>query len=187
MKRFLALLLAAATIMSLVACGSDSSKGGESITDAPVDVLTKVWESFGEDETFFAMGGDMNNIVDNAPGVFDISDAEVLDSTLGYPQSSVALIDEAASLVHAMNANTFTAGAYHVAEASEIAMLIEDVKDNIMNRQWLCGFPDTLIIVQIGDDVIVTAFGNAELVENFKTKLTAAYEGAEVVVEESLI
>lgn len=185
MKKILALLLAAATIMSLTACGSDASK--DAVTDAPVDVLTKVWETYGEDEKFFAMGGDMNNPVDNAPGAFDISDAESLDATLGYPQSSVALIDEAASLVHAMNANTFTAGAYHVAETSEIEMLIEDVKDNIMNRQWLCGFPDTLIIVQIGEDTLVTAFGNAEIIENFKTKLTNAYEGAEVVVEESLI
>ena len=185
MKRFLAMMLVAAMMLSLVACGKDASKGAADVT--PLDALTKVWETYGEDEMFFAMGGDMNNIVDNAPGAYDVADVEGLDAVLGFPQASVALIDEAASLVHAMNANTFTAGAYHVTDDSEVEMLIEDLKDNIMNRQWMCGFPDTLIIVKVGGSTLVSAFGNAEIIETFKTKLLEVHEGAEVVCEESLV
>ena len=188
MKKLLALMLAAVMVMSLVACGNNGSANGSAteITDSPVEVLTKVWETYGEDEKFFAMGGDMNNIVDNAPGAYDVADAEGIDAVLGYPQASVGMIDSAASLVHAMNANTFTAGAYNVTETDEVEMLISDIEDNISNRQWMCGFPDTLIIVKVGSNMVVTAFGEAQNIENFKTKLVEVYEGAEVSVEKDL-
>lgn len=184
MKKVLSMLLIGAMVLSLAACGKSAEE--EVVNDAPVDVLTKVWETYGEDEKFAAMGGDMNNMVDNAPGTFDVADEEGLDTTLGFPQASIPLIDDAASLVHMMNANTFTAGAYHVNDATEVELLIEDLKDNIMNRQWLCGFPETLIIVQVGENTVVSAFGNAEAIDTFKTKLLEVYEGAEVIVEESL-
>ena len=99
---------------------------------------------------------------------------------------SIALIDDAASMMHAMNQNTFTAGAYHVANAGDVEMLISDLEDNIMNRQWMCGFPDTLVIVKVDANTLVSAFGEATNIENFKNKLTAAYSGAEVVSEQSL-
>ena len=51
----------------------------------------------------------------------------------------------------------------------------------------MCGFPETLIIVQVGDSYLVSAYGNGELIENFKTKLVNTYAYAEVVVEESLM
>lgn len=185
MKKLLALVLSVVMVMSLTACGSKGSSS--EVTDSPVEVLTKVWETYGEDEKFFAMGGDMNNIVDNAPGAYDIADAEGLDAILGYPQASVGMIDSAASLLHAMNANTFTAGAYNVTETDEAVMLISDIEENISNRQWMCGFPDTLIIVQIGENIVVTAFGEAGIIENFKTKVLEVYEDAEVSVEKSLV
>lgn len=185
MKKLLSMMLVAAMVLSLAACGSKSADKAEDV--APLEVLETVWETYAEDEMFAAMGGDMNNMVDNAPGTYDVKDAEGLDSVLGFPQASVALIDDAASLVHMMNANTFTAGAFHVTEVDEVEMLAADIEDNIMNRQWMCGFPETLIIVQVGDATLVSAFGNGELIENFKTKLLAAYEGAEVLTEESLM
>jgi len=185
MKRFLSMMLVVAMVFSFTACGNSTSDGGADV--AAIDVLTKVWETYGEDERFFAIGGDANNIVENGPGSFETSDAESLDATLGFPQSSVALIDEAASLLHGMNANSLTVGAYHVTDVAEVEMLGEDLKDNIMNRQWICGFPDTLLIVQVGEKTIVSAFGNAELLETFKTKLFDVYKDAEVVCEESLV
>ena len=98
-----------------------------------------------------------------------------------------AYIDDAASMMHMMNANTFTAGAYHIADAANQQAFCDKLKDNIMNRQWMCGFPDTLIIVTIGDNYVVSAFGNAEVIETFKTKLTAEYPVAQVLYEENLV
>ena len=184
MKKFLSMLLVVAMVLSLAACGNKEA-GKEDV--AALEVLETVWGAYADDEKFFAMGGDMNNMVDNAPGAYDVADKEGLDATLGFPEASVALIDEAASLIHAMNANTFTAGAYHVTETDEMEMLAGDIEDNIKNRQWMCGFPETLIIVKVGDCTLVTAFGNGEIIETFKTKLLDAYESAEVLAEESLM
>ena len=184
MKKLLAGLLVLAMVFSITACGKKSSD--EASNDAPLDVLTKVWEKYEDDEKFAAGGGDANNMVMDGPGKYDISDVEGLDVQLGFPQSSAALIDDAASLVHMMNANTFTAGVYHLSDSNEVELFVEDLKDNIMNRQWMCGFPDTLIIVKVGDSTVVSAFGNADTIEIFQKKLLLVYEDAEVYCEESL-
>ena len=95
------------------------------------------------------------------------------------------MIDDAASMLHAMNANTFTAAAYHVTDSAVQQELADALKDSIMNTQWLCGFPEVMIIAGIGDDYVVTCIGNAVLVEEFKTQITDAY-GANILYEESL-
>lgn len=183
MKKLLSMLLVATMVFSLTACGekNDVEK------DSAVDVLTKVWEIYGEDEKFEAVGGGPEDMVEGVPGAFDADAAESLDTVLGYPQTSVALLEDAASLVHMMHANTFTAGAYKLADAAEVEMLVSDLEDNIMSRHWLDGCPDTLIIVQIGEHTVVSVFGNADAVETFKTKLLTVYEEAEIKCEKSLI
>ncbi|MBE6038378.1 MAG: hypothetical protein E7218_04155 [Anaerofustis stercorihominis] len=183
MKKIISLLLAAMMIFSFAACGSDENTTTD-IKDA-TELLTNVWATYADDEKFPAAGGDYNNSVMDGPGAFDVSDAEALDAMLGCPVSATEITD-AASLMHMMNQNTFTAGAYHIAVAADAEKLCDALKENIMNRQWMCGFPDTLIVATVGDEYVVSAFGNAELIENFKTKLTAKYTSAEVVYEESL-
>ncbi|MBR3599435.1 MAG: hypothetical protein IKL53_06085, partial [Lachnospiraceae bacterium] len=132
-------------------------------------------------------GGDYNNSVMDAPGAFNVSDVESLDAMLGVPADAASYVDDAASMMHMMNANTFTAGAYRVTDAANQQDFCDKLKDNIMNRQWMCGFPDTLIIVSIGDNYVVSAFGNAEIIDTFKTKLTAEYPMSKIVYEESLV
>ena len=194
MKKRIVLLICGMMILSLFGCGKK-----EDVTETPapeaatVDVadatelLTNVWGTYTEAELFPIGGGDYENVVMDAPGKYDVSKAEEMDSVLGLPQSSVAMIDDAASMMHMMNANTFTCGAYHLTDASKQQAFADALKENIMNRQWMCGFPDTLLIASVGDEYVVSAFGNAEIMETFKTKLTAQYEAAEVMYEESLV
>ena len=96
------------------------------------------------------------------------------------------MIDDAASLIHAMNANTFTSGAFHVTDEADVEKFAGSLKDAIINNKWICGAPETAVLFQIGDQYVVSAFGNAEMVEYFKTQLTAAYPTAEILAEESL-
>lgn len=183
-------------MLSLAACGDDKNKDNtttsEIVTEEEVaitdslEIFNNVWATYGDDEKFSIAGGDYNNSVMDAPGTFAVSDTESLDAMLGVPADAASLIDGAASMMHMMNANTFTAGAYHIADAANQQTFCDKLKDNIMNRQWMCGFPDTLIIVSIGDSYVVSAFGNAEIIETFKTKLTAEYPSAAIVYEESL-
>ena len=110
-----------------------------------------------------------------------------MEFTLCVPQDAIKNIDDAASMVHMMNANTFTAGAFHVTDAANVDSFVSAVKERTTGNQWMCGFPDKLLIVTIDDNYVVSAFGNADTMETFKTTLLAEYDGsAKVVVEESL-
>ena len=82
-----------------------------------------------------------------------------------------------------MNANTFTGAAYRLKDGTDTEQFAEAVKDNILARQWMCGQPDTLVIIDAGGGYVVTAFGEAEIMELFKTNALSALTGAEVIVE----
>ncbi|MBE5955580.1 MAG: bacteriocin transport accessory protein [Lachnospiraceae bacterium] len=187
MKKFISIMMVAVMMFSLTACGGGSKDNNTKLDADAVTVLNTVWETYGDDEKFPAAGGDMENSVMDAPGAFALADLEALDATLGVPASIAENIDNAASLMHMMNANTFTCGSYQLKDGADMETFTTALKDSIMNRQWMCGFPDTLIIVTLSDAHVVAAFGNAEIIETFKTKLTASYDGAEVIIEESLV
>ncbi|MBR2009749.1 MAG: bacteriocin transport accessory protein, partial [Peptococcaceae bacterium] len=164
---------------------NDAAKDGKQAESA-LDVLQSTWETYEDENKFAAGGGDSQNMVMDEPGKFDVANTEELNGTLGFPADSAGKIDDAASLMHMMNANTFTAGAYHVTNADDVQGVADALKESIMNRQWMCGFPETLIIVKVNDNYLVSAFGNGEIIETFKTKLTGVYADATVVYEESL-
>ncbi len=165
----------------------DDTVEDEPLVDSvdPLDLLTTVWGTYAEEEKFAIAGGDYDNMTMDVPGAFTHENAEYLDSLLGVPADIVANIESAASFMHMMNQNTFTCGAFNLVDGADAQAFIEALKTNIMNRQWMCGFPDTLVIMQLNDTVI-SAFGNAELIENFKNKVDLAYTNVGVVVEESL-
>lgn len=199
MKKKILILLTVMMLSALTGCGkkenaegNNGQTGAQTGSEVAVDVadatdlLTKVWETYTEAELFPIGGGDFENVVMDAPGKYDVSKVEDMDAVLGLPADSAAWIDDAASIMHMMNANTFTCGAYHLTDSANQQVLADSLKENIVNRQWMCGFPDTLIIASVGKEYVVSAFGNAEIIETFKTKLLTQYEGAEVMYEESL-
>lgn len=185
MKKITTMLLVVAMLISLVACASDQQ---ESTGQTALQILETVWESYEVNQKFAIMGGgpEYEQSIMDVPGAFELKDEEAVDALLGFPTSSVALIKEAASMMHAMNQNTFTAGAYYVSNAGDVEMLISDLEDNILNRQWMCGFPDTLLIVKVDPNILVAAFGEGANIEYFKDRILTAYTGAEVVSEENL-
>lgn len=151
-----------------------------------VTMLSNIWAAFADDQKFAVAGGDEANSTLEGPGAYGVQDTEALDAILAVPADAAAYIDEAASLMHMMNANTFTAGAFHVTDAANQAAFVEALKTNVLNRQWMCGFPDTLVIFTIGDSYVVSAFGEATNIENLKTNITTAYADAVLAVEENL-
>ena len=141
MKKFIALALAALMALSLAACGNKTdSKGDQAATpDSALDLLEKVWGTYTENEKFPASGGDYSeeNNKEDAPGVYDLTDRAAVNSSLGLPET--AKVDQAASLVHMMNQNTFTAAAYHCTDDADA--LASALRDNIQQRQWMCASP----------------------------------------------
>lgn len=200
MKKFFAIILAASMLLSFAACGKtddnnsnagtsnvNSTEDNKPVAEDSLALLNKIWDGYADDEKFAAAGGDYtegNNVAD-APGKFGIEDAAGIDSMLGFPEASVSKIDNAASLLHMLNENTFTGGAYHVKDSADVASLSEEIKTNILARHWMCGFPEKLVIFNI-DDYIISAFGDGEIIELFKQKTTSAYPSAKVYCEENI-
>ncbi len=186
-----ALVLALAALFALAGCASQGQKPeetqGAQIEDA-LTLLNTVWDSYAEEEKFPAAGGDFSeeNMNAEGPGKFGLEDTQALDSVLGLPQEAAGMVDDAASLMHMMNANTFTCASFRTAEGADTAELAAALEESIMNRQWMCGFPDKLVIMEIGG-YVVSAFGNEELIDTFKDKTTAAYPEAELVCEKAIV
>lgn len=187
MKKILAVVLAAILCMSFAACGNGAQSGGNADISDSLELLTAVWDAYGDDEKFSAVGGDLTeeNMTTDAPGRYGLDDAMALDSALGLPESSLDKVDDAASLIHMINANTFTCGVFHAKSSSDVDALAGELKDNILARHWMCGFPDKLVIASVGDYVI-SVFGHEELLDTFKDKLATAYPDAEIISEDSI-
>lgn len=187
MKKLLSLALAALLTLSLAACGqTDSDPSGSDEAYAPasaLDLLTKVWDSYGEDEKFPASGGDYSeaNYTDGAPGVYDLTDRAAVNSVLGLPETS--LVDEAASLLHAMNQNTFTGAAYHATDDAQ--SLATALRDNIQQRQWMCGFPEKLMVAVVGD-YVVSAYGLTDQMDTFISHFSGIYGASTIVYNEAI-
>ena len=189
MKKTISALLCAVLLLSLTACGA--SAPADTPDDAPasaLELLENVSNSYSDEEKFPAAGGDYSeeNMRDGAPGNFSIRDAEILNSSLGFPADEAGKIDGAASLVHMMNLNTFTCGAFHVKNSGDVTALSAALRENILARRWMCGIPDKLVIATVGD-YIVSVYGNEELVDTFVSKLAAAYPSAKTVSDDPIV
>ena len=153
--------------------------------DDALTILNAIWNTYSDEEKFPAAGGDSEHAVDGAPGSFDASNADNLSYLLTFPADDASLIDSAASLVHMMNLNTFTCGAFHVADTNNVARLADDLRTTIQAKRWMCGFPDKLVIVTVGQSVF-SVYGNEELVNTFRDKLLASYPTAAAVYDEAI-
>lgn len=203
MKKLTALLLAAAMMFTCVACGGNGEDGGNAnndtetkveITDAN-ELLSTVWTAYSgmatEDTSFPIAGGNSGeNMVMDVPAKFDMTLEGATDELVySYciPAKTIAMVDDAATMMNLMMANNFTAAAYHVTDAANVELVVSSIKDATLNNQWMCGFPEKLIIVTVGEDYVVSAFGNGQVISTFQRAIKSAYaDAAVVVVEESL-
>ena len=109
------------------------------------------------------------------------ADRAAVDSALGLPET--AKVDQAASLVHMMNQNTFTAAAYHCTDDADA--LATALRDNIQQRQWMCGFPDKVAVAVVGE-YVVSVFGAEDLVDTFMSHLNGIF-GVQPVYDEAIL
>ena len=182
MKKIIALALAAVLLLSFAACAKQNGENGTTTPSnaskgqakSTLEILEKVWSKYSTDEKFPVTGGSEKHMTEDKPGKFDVSDAEALDFELGFPKANAPEIDDAASLMHMLNQNNFSCGVYHVKDSGNVEALAGKIKENILARQWLCGFPEKLVILTVGD-YVVSVFGAKELTDTFTAKLSAEY------------
>lgn len=156
----------------------------ETGAQSALEILDTVWATYAEDEMFSVMGG--TGTMNEPDSVAIEGNESFIENDLVFPAESLELVDDVASLIHMLNANTFTCGVFGVTDAENIASIAEGIKDKVVNNQWLCGFPQKLVISEVGD-YIVSAFGNEEIIDIFQSKLESSYADAELLYEESLL
>lgn len=188
MRKAVLLFLSVMMVSVLSGCGGQKDSqaeqgGGQSQYTEALEVLNQVIEAYGEDELFSMYGGDQENAVMDGPGKFDITKTEELESVYGLAADQSSNIEDAATMVHLMNANTFTGAVYRLKEGVDMDDFADALKSCILARQWICGQPDTLVLINVDGRYIITAFGEAGIIENFKTNALSALSGAQVITE----
>lgn len=187
MKKFFALMLAAVMALSLVACGSSNDAKDDQSGDQPAEItstlgiLETAWNDYGDDEKFSVVGGETGeNMVEDAPADYDLSDRATAEANLALPET--AQVDQAATLSHALNPNTFTAAAYHATgDAKELASAL---RDSIQQHHWMCGFPEK-VVVAVRGEYVVTVVGAEDLVDAFASRLNGIF-GMELAYDEAM-
>lgn len=161
---------------------TEETPSAEAIASPEADLLNSIYSAFAEDQKFPVGGGDSSNMVMDGSGALSLDNADEWTNSLAFPADQADNIDGAASMIHMMNANTFTSAAYHLTDGANSDAFAEAVKETVLAKQWICGMPDTLVILS-ANDYVITAFGAADLIENFKTTALSAISGSEVILE----
>lgn len=151
------------------------------------EILNKVYETYKEDQKFPIEGGDIENPTIDKAAANDISKKEELDLFLGLPSSLAEKIDGAASMIHQLNANTFTGAAYHMKEGVDKNEFAKEMKAHLDKKQWICGAPNSFLVIEVDKEYLITVFGNNELTEVFKKNATEILEGSKVILDDSLV
>lgn len=192
MKKITALLLVVTLLAGVLAgCGKKNETAPE--TTAPevvlpgsaLEILENIWNLYGENEKFPVMGGNMESAVMDAPGNYDMTYAENLPFNLLIPADQIANVDQVASMIHAMNANTFTCGAFHL-KGVDAAAFADTMQAAVQGNMWMCGFPERLIIASIGGEYVVVAFGVNDAMTPYAAHLAEAYPEAKTVYDEPI-
>lgn len=190
MKKISAIILALTMVFSLAACGSSEQKpdsAPELQIASAEELLNSVWDKVSEDQKFPVAGGDMDNMQEDKAGNFSLENMDLVTSVLHLSQDTAASVSEAASMINAMNANTFTAVAVKLNEGVNAEEFVNAVKSDVEGTQWMCGFPEYLVVYTVGD-YVVYVIGAADLTTGvFKTAIETAYgENAHLALEQTL-
>ena len=191
MKKFTAAALALVLVLAMFAgCGKTQpaeTVPAQELPGSALEILETVWNSYSDDEKFAVIGGNIEANIMDGPGNYDLAYAENMTWNLLVPEAQIANITEAASMIHMMNANTFTCGVFKLADGVTAADFGAAMKDAVMNNQWMCGFPETLLIRNFGDTYVLVAFGINDAMTPFEQHLSAAYPGMETIANEPIV
>ncbi len=193
MKKILPVFLTLTLLVSVfAACGAKDTTPTTTeasqveVPASALEILENIWASYAEEEKFSIIGGNIEANIMDAPGNYDMTYAENMTYNLLVPADRIENVTEAASMIHMMNANTFTCGAFRLAEGVSAADFGAAMHDAIHGNQWMCGFPDEMLIVSISDAYVIAAFGVTDAMGPFAAHLAEAYPNADILVSEPI-
>ena len=190
MKKFTVIALALAMMLTMFAgCGKSEpaeTVPAQELPGSALEILETVWAKYEDAEKFSVIGGNIEANIMDAPGNYDLTYAENMTWNLLVPADRIADVAEAASMIHMMNANSFTCGVFKLAEGVTAADFGAAMKDAVLNNMWMCGFPETLLIRNFGDSYVLVAFGVNDAMTPFEKHLTEAYPGMQTIANEPI-
>ena len=187
MKKTVAILL---TLMTLLAagCGSKPSETPDE-TQAPafasaVELYTQIWDTLGEDRQFPAAGGDAEHEAE-APAKFALTkeNKETFEYLLHVTDELYDMLDDdVATLQHMMNTNTFSSAAAKLKDPSAAEEFAKAYKTAVQGQQWMCGFPDKVVVISV-DDYVIMAYGYEDIINDLVDACSAVAPGSRVLVD----
>lgn len=173
---------------ALCGCGNYLQDEGEDAAYAKaVEVLRAVADAYAQDEQFAMYGGDQEHAVMDEPGTFDVNKMQEMEQVLGLPAEYASKITDAASMVHMMNGNVFTGAAYRLKSDVNQEDFAQAVKTSLTEKQWMCGQPDTMMVMDVDGTYVITAYGEAEIMDTFKTKASKVFQKAKILTEAPIV
>ena len=170
----------------------------EAVVELPyksaVELLQIIFEKYNaaqatDDTKLWVCGGNINNFDTcnpEGPAAFVALDNEDYNQNLGIPAAEADKIASAASMFNMMNANTFNCFTVQLNDGVDADAFISTLKDNILARQWICGAPEKLVIVEYPGNYIMVVWGAVEfggIVNPYVEGAVASVDGATIVVE----
>lgn len=214
MKKRISILLMVASLLTLCGCrpsapadttpsiapdtstpSQDATQDSQTVPSQPTSsaetesarILTNIWAAYAEDERFAVYGGAVENSVADGPGDLDITNTEELTTRYMLPQEHTASVVEAASMVHLMNNNIFTAVVFRLADKADANAVAKALRTNVQENQWICGQPDKLLLADMGSGHLLMMFGSSDAADTFKARLSGAYANADILYDENIV
>ena len=185
MKKILALVLALTMVAAMAAC-TPANNDNETVAGpaSALELLNTVWAKYPEANKFPVMGGDAENPNWEGPGSVTLPGAEGNALwNLNISEERLPSIAEAATMIHAMNTNTFAGCALKLVEGADEAAVAKGILDDIQNTRWMCGFPERVVVVST-NGCLVVAFGLEMNITNLLTAIQAVDANANVLHNE---
>ena len=172
---------------------TDAPAGEDTPVDGAADALSVIktlataynTKYEGTDFAFGMVGGGYETMNWEGPDAVPTTDVAFLTQQLLVPEAEIANIKAAASAMHPMNTNMFCGATFNLVDGADYAAFAAGVKAAIQGNRWMCGFPELLVIANVGDCLVVV-YGNTQIVENFKGVLTATYPAATILHSEAI-
>ncbi len=192
MKKIVSIMVVMSMSFVLVAftgCGNakddsgDNSDGAVHIASA-VDFYTKVWAAFGEENKFSSVGGDAEHSTEG-PGEFQLTEdnADSFKQLLFVTDELYDMLEnDAATLCHMMNSNTFSSAVAKLKDPAKSSEFANAYRDAIQKQHWMCGFPDKVVVISVGDYVVM-AYGLEENIDNLVAACAEVFAQSKVLVD----
>ena len=150
-------------------------------------LYNKIWGTYTDDEKFPSGGGDAEHDSDEGPGFFDIekNKESIQVNTHITDELLKTVTNDAATLMHMMNTNTFSSAIFHLKDASTAESFAKEYEKAVQNTRWMCGFPDRVVVVSI-DEYVIVAFGRDDLINKFKAKCLAVDNSAKLLIDNAI-